>query len=690
MPRPGDIVGEYEIEALLGEGGMARVYRARHRARASVHALKVLHVRSASIQERMIEEGRLQSALRHPHIVGVSEVLDVDGVPVLVMELVEGGSLDGLLRKGRLPYLQAETIFRAVVSAVAVAHRAGLVHRDLKPGNVLLSRGEAGELVPKVTDFGIAKLLGDEGAARTASQVSLGTPAYMAPEQVRDASRVDHRADIWSLGVMLYELLCGKRPFRAEDSVSLLYAVVEGRYPDPLALNPELPARALAAIRGCLVTERERRIPDCGTLEAVLDGRETWAERPAEPDTAALTFDAGALAADPPPGADTVPLPPRASASPPLPELAWAAAPSPPAGRRDRRGLWLLLPALVAILDLLSPLDVALQYPVLRATRGPLPATDVAILGVNVPDVKALRAEHPGTLRALREAGVRAVLFDLALSTPSPMDEAIAGAVAELRAAGVTVVLPVRVAWDEAVTPAHAALARGALGLVEAKEERFFGTVRAAPVERVLPDGRRYWHASVLAVAAQLGREPPRIEGDALIIGPTHNPIAGGLFTFSPPAEAPVVPYAARGRYSELAGKVVVLGVYGGTEDIHETPDGPRYGVEIEAALIQSLLRQAGLKVLAVEWNALLALLTGGATALLSRGLRPERRALALLIPAAAALIGLIAASAGVLVGLSPAVLAGILGLWVAGRPPTGNDLSARPRPHRPSTPETT
>lgn len=271
----GDIIERYHVELLLGRGAMAEVYRVRHRTLKTAHALKVLMLASARIRERLIVEGQVQAQMRHPNVLAVTDVLDVQGAPGLLMEFVDGPSLDAFIEQTPPDAAQALHLFRGILAGVAEAHAAGLVHRDLKPANVLVATTARG-LVPKVADFGLAKLLmEEEGAAahRTRSGSAMGTPAYMAPEQIRSARHVDHRADIFSLGCILYELMCGRRPFDGDDLLSIFNAVAAGRY-EPLR---DVPDAVQLAIQGALEVDRERRIPSCAVMQEVLDGqRTTW------------------------------------------------------------------------------------------------------------------------------------------------------------------------------------------------------------------------------------------------------------------------------------------------------------------------------------------------------------------------------------------------------------------------------
>jgi len=275
---PGDTIDRYTVEAVIGSGGTAVVYRVRHQTLGTRHALKVLSITSDVIRERMLTEGRVQATLRHPNVVEVTDVLDVDDAPGLLMEYVEGPSLDKALEKYRINRASAETLFLGIAAAVSEAHEHGLVHRDLKPANVLLSRTSDG-FVPKVTDFGLAKVLEeargtDEGHTR--SGVALGTPAYMAPEQVRDARTVDQSADVFALGCLLYELMTGRRAFPGEDTIAIYNQILDGRYVPPRHYVPDLEDRIDNAIKGAMIVDRTQRIPDMDTLLQVLSGQRVW------------------------------------------------------------------------------------------------------------------------------------------------------------------------------------------------------------------------------------------------------------------------------------------------------------------------------------------------------------------------------------------------------------------------------
>jgi serine/threonine-protein kinase len=276
--RPGVIVGDYQIQQVIGRGGMGTVYRAVHPVIGSAVAIKVLRrdgpVYSAEAAERFLAEARLASQLRHPNIVQVFSFgrLD-DGGLYYVMELLDGLSLKQLLkRKGRLELSQALPILKAVASALDAAHARSVVHRDIKPANIFLVRPEL-ELVPpqvKLLDFGIAKLLSPvRGDDPTMTAPGQGTPAYMTPEQCRGRG-IDHRTDIYALGLVAYELLSGTRAYRADSPAELLLKQTAGPPPSLAGTHPDLPEATDASLRRALDISPERRFQSAADLVADL------------------------------------------------------------------------------------------------------------------------------------------------------------------------------------------------------------------------------------------------------------------------------------------------------------------------------------------------------------------------------------------------------------------------------------
>jgi len=277
---PGTVIERYVVMRELGQGGMATVYLAKHSGLGTLHALKVLTVNSPSVQDRLIQEGRIQGALSHPHVVSVTDLVDVGGSPGLVMEFISGPSLDRLLIRGRLPLEQVDVIARHVIHGVAAAHTLGLVHRDLKPGNVMIQ--VVGQRVhAKVTDFGLAKVIsGPTTKGVTRSGMAMGTPGYMAPEQVKDAAKVDHRADLWSLGAMLYEMVVGVRPFGHGTMVEIFDLIRAGAYRPVREVAPHTPERMIRAIEACMRLDPAERVQSCESLLALWEDGETVSATP--------------------------------------------------------------------------------------------------------------------------------------------------------------------------------------------------------------------------------------------------------------------------------------------------------------------------------------------------------------------------------------------------------------------------
>jgi serine/threonine protein kinase len=273
------IAGRYRLERHLGEGGMGTVWSAMHVVTRRSVAMKFLRqavAHKTDLRQRFLREAQAASALRHPNVVEVIDVFDLpDRSPVIVMELLEGETLgEKLVRDERLSMEETAAVMLPVVSAVGAAHAHGIIHRDLKPENVFLVRTHDGGSV-KVLDFGIAKLLNEQQVEQgrsllvTESGSLLGTPCYMAPEQMGNAN-VDFRADIWSLGVMLYECLSGTRPIEGQNMAEV-FARLMGDAIVPLdRLAPELPHDVTALVTQMLTRDPNRRLQELTDLTKVL------------------------------------------------------------------------------------------------------------------------------------------------------------------------------------------------------------------------------------------------------------------------------------------------------------------------------------------------------------------------------------------------------------------------------------
>ena len=271
--EPGDIIDRYRVEAVLGEGGMSVVYRVRHVTLGTLHAMKVLSGRSKDLAARMQTEGSIQARLRHPNIVGVRDVLELEHGLALLLDYVHGPELRALCDEAAMSPDDALVVFRSVAAGVAFAHHSGFVHRDLKPANVLL-QVRSDRVVPRVADFGLVKALGDAAfASRTRTGAAMGTPAYMAPEQVADAKGVDRRADLWSLGCMLYAMLTGSDPFQAPSVLGLFHRIATADYPPLAEVAPHVPERMVAAVDAMLQPDPRSRAADVVDVMEFLEGK---------------------------------------------------------------------------------------------------------------------------------------------------------------------------------------------------------------------------------------------------------------------------------------------------------------------------------------------------------------------------------------------------------------------------------
>ncbi len=289
--RPGDVIaGKFRVERVLGEGGMGYVVAATHLQLSQTVALKFIRdeVCTPEYKRRFLREARNTVRLKSKHVSRVLDVGSLDGgAPYMVMEYLEGTDLSNLLHKrGPLPPAEVCEYVIQACEALFEAHSHGIVHRDLKPANLFLTHGTSGEAVVKVLDFGVSKVLDMEmsddtnpggrprGLSHADSVVTkatdlLGSPSYMAPEQIVSARNADARSDIWSLGIILFRLLSGKAPFQASALGELIQAVTLGPIPDLRALKPDLPAGLEHVVMRCLDRDRARR-PDAGELARLL------------------------------------------------------------------------------------------------------------------------------------------------------------------------------------------------------------------------------------------------------------------------------------------------------------------------------------------------------------------------------------------------------------------------------------
>jgi len=279
--RPGIVVAEtYEITRLLGQGGMGAVWEAKHlRLPGKRVVVKVLlfGATDATILARFRREAEIGSRLGHPNIVQVLDFNTLgDGTPYIVLELLQGESLAHRLLRGPLSLDDAKAIVTQVGSALAAAHREGVVHRDLKPDNVFLCPTDLGgevKDVVKVLDFGISKIRGSN-TVLTQDAALLGTPQYMAPEQATGRNdEIDARTDVFAFGAMTFEMLAGKPPFSGDTLAAVVHAIVYAPTPPLAALAPATPPAIVAAIERALDKNRDGRFPDVGSFVKAVTSR---------------------------------------------------------------------------------------------------------------------------------------------------------------------------------------------------------------------------------------------------------------------------------------------------------------------------------------------------------------------------------------------------------------------------------
>jgi serine/threonine-protein kinase len=269
-PIIGTTVGVYRVSRLLGVGGMGRVYKGVHPSIGSRVAIKVLSRECADrpeLVERFFSEARAVNLIRHESIVNILDLNQLpDGRPFIIMEYLDGAPLNDIVEKvGALPMGGVARLMGEVLDALGAAHAKGIVHRDLKPDNIYVT--PAGH--PKVLDFGIAKLRPEQGGSYTQTGSLLGTPHYMSPEQATGRG-VDHRTDIYAIGVILYECMTGKRPFNADSLFDLLRQHVDVAPPPPRALRPDMPPALEQVILTTLAKDPNQRFGSAGALTQAL------------------------------------------------------------------------------------------------------------------------------------------------------------------------------------------------------------------------------------------------------------------------------------------------------------------------------------------------------------------------------------------------------------------------------------
>jgi len=275
---PGDVLGgKYRVERVIGSGGMGVVLAAHHLQLDERVALKLLRpeaVSDADAVARFVREARAAVKIKSEHVARVTDVGQLDGgVPYMVMEYLEGRDLATWLEEsGPLSPEQVVEFVLQACEAMAEAHGLGVVHRDLKPSNLFCIRRADGRASVKVLDFGISKLSGPRADPRvTRTDTVVGSPAYMSPEQMQASRKIDARTDIWSLGVVLYQLLSGRLPFEGEAATDLAIKIATSTPPPLRSLAPEVPAGLEQVVLRCLEKDRAHRFQNVGELARALE-----------------------------------------------------------------------------------------------------------------------------------------------------------------------------------------------------------------------------------------------------------------------------------------------------------------------------------------------------------------------------------------------------------------------------------
>ncbi len=285
VSRLGKALGDaYTIEGEIGRGGMGVVYRARDERLQRRVAIKVLPPELAfqdEIRQRFMREAQTAARLSHPHIVPIHGVDEADGLVYFVMGLVDGESLGARIkRRGNLPSEEVRRVMKETADALSAAHALSVVHRDIKPDNILLE-GTRGRVM--VTDFGIAKALSTatgSGATLTGAGVAIGTPAYMSPEQAAGEREIDGRSDVYSLGIVAYQMVTGELPFQAPTVAGILMKQITEPAPLVSLKRPEVPEDLALAISRCLEKDPENRWPTADSLRRALETRTVSGYRP--------------------------------------------------------------------------------------------------------------------------------------------------------------------------------------------------------------------------------------------------------------------------------------------------------------------------------------------------------------------------------------------------------------------------
>ncbi len=265
---PGTMVERYEVISRLGSGHMATLYHVRHAVLDTHHAMQVPNQVSRGLFRRLIAGAKIQAKLRHSGVISCTDVLDIEGTPVLILDHVQGPNLSQLVRYHELDESRIDVVAAGLFDALDFLHANSIIHRHIKPPNIIVDLGR-GNIVPRITDFTLAVNTGTTVMKRRKKPRVFGTPSYMSPEQTYDSDRVGYRADLWSLGCVLYYLATGVEAFTAPDAESTFALVRGGKYVPLKRRLPSAPDRWARAIAHCFLVEEDDRMESAAELSAV-------------------------------------------------------------------------------------------------------------------------------------------------------------------------------------------------------------------------------------------------------------------------------------------------------------------------------------------------------------------------------------------------------------------------------------
>jgi eukaryotic-like serine/threonine-protein kinase len=371
----GSTIGDYQVVGILGAGGMGKVYKVRNAISDRIEAMKVLLpdlVATPELADRFLREIKVLAILEHPNIAQLRTAVRANNQLLMVMEFVDGETLEHRLKQGPLPLSQALDYIGQVLSALEFAHGRGVVHRDIKPANMMLAKSG----VVKLMDFGIAKAAADNKLTMTG--MTMGSVYYMSPEQIQGVATLDARADLYSVGVTLYELVTGKRPFDGESQYSIMAAHLEKAPVPPITLDPRLPQPLNDAILIAVAKDPNARFQTAAAFRNALGSVAAMIQAP----TAPVAAPKGAAAA--PLVAAAAAIPPHAAAMPPH---AVATAP------KSKRWLWMAIGGVAAAAAIVSAIEFAPWKPTKAAA--PTQQTSTAQVQPSSPPAEATPVQTP-------------------------------------------------------------------------------------------------------------------------------------------------------------------------------------------------------------------------------------------------------------------------------------------------------